>query len=244
MLFLLAGWSRGEESLVARPELRTLNDLKGKRIALEPKTSAHSFLLITLDLAGLEYGEVTVVPARSSSDAAESFIAGKADAAMIWTDDKTRCLRAVSGAHVLESTKDASFLIAESLVVSSDVLKRREADITHLAKGWLRANAAINADQGSRRPSRHHELAAPQRFAHVRFRGGAVGAGEAGQRGRSRGRRRPRRRPRRRRGSRPLASSLTDRRAEPLRPAGLARHRGASELLRRSATSRAHPGGQ
>lgn len=151
VLFMLAGWSRGEEILVVRPGIGTLNDLKGKRIALEPKTPAHSFLLISLDLAGLEYGDVTVVSAPSSRDVADIFIRGDADAAMVWIDDKRRCLRQVEGAFELESTEDASFLIAESLVVKSDVLRRKRRAVRSLAEGWLRANAEINANEDGAR---------------------------------------------------------------------------------------------
>ncbi len=152
VLFMLAGWSRGEEILVARPGIGTLNDLKGKRIALEEKTPAHSFLLITLDLAGLDYGDVNLIRARSHRDAADLFIEGAADAAMIFIDDKRRSLEQVRGAFELESTKDASFLIAESLVVKSDVLRRKEQAVRSLAEGWLRANAEINTNaDGARR---------------------------------------------------------------------------------------------
>jgi NitT/TauT family transport system substrate-binding protein len=152
VLFMLTGWSRGEEQLVVRKDIQTLNDLKGKRVALEPKTPAHSFLLISLDLAGLDYDDVTIVSARSSRDAADRFIRGDADAAMVWVDEKEDCLGEVPGAFVLESTKDASFLIAESLVVKAEVLRRNGQALRALAEGWLRANAEINANaNGARR---------------------------------------------------------------------------------------------
>lgn len=146
-LFMLAGWSRGEEVLIVGPEIRTLNELKGKRIALVPKTSAHSFLLISLDLAGLEYRDLSVVPARDDGHAADLFIRREVDAAMVWIDERERCLHGVEGAYELESTKDASYLIAESLVVRGDVLASKAEAVRNLAKGWLRANAEINANE-------------------------------------------------------------------------------------------------
>lgn len=142
-LFLQTGWSRGEEVMVARESIRSLNDLANKRIALEKNTTAHSFLLISLDLAGLSLKQVKVVPARNSRHAADLFISGRADAAIVWIDENERCLANVSGAHELESTEDASYLIAESLVVKADTLRTKRDSVARLAEGWLRANAEL-----------------------------------------------------------------------------------------------------
>ncbi len=151
VLFLQAAWSRGEEVLVARPGIKTLNDLRGRRIALEKNTTAHSFLLVSLDLAGLGFDEVRVVAASSNRDAANRFIRGGADAAIVWIDEDERCLRRVRGARRVATTEDASYLIAESLVVKESYLRRNRAAVRALAEGWLRANAEINDSPAARR---------------------------------------------------------------------------------------------
>ena len=151
ILFLQTGWSRGEETLVARANIETLNDLRGKRVVLEKNTTAHSFLLISLDLAGLDYDDVQVIGARSNKEAADIFIRGGADAAVVWIDEDKRCLAQVPGAWVIETTEDASYLIAESLMVKADVLRPNRQAIANLAKGWLLGNAAINANPNARR---------------------------------------------------------------------------------------------
>ncbi|MBX2811955.1 MAG: OmpA family protein [Myxococcales bacterium] len=150
-IFLQTGWSRGEEVVVARDSITTLNDLKDKKIALEKNTTAHSFLLVSLDLAGLDYGDVTVVPARNNRDAANKFIRGDVDAAVMWIDEDEHSLEVVRDAHRLESTQDASYLIAESLVVRSSTLREKREAIGRLAEGWLRANAELNRDPRARR---------------------------------------------------------------------------------------------
>ena len=148
---LQTGWSRGEEVVVARDDVVTLNDLRGRTIALEPHTTAHSFLLVSLDLAGLDYSDVDIIPARSNREAADLFIRGQADAAVVWIDEDERCLRQVPGAHRLESTKDASYLIAESLMVKAEVLSEKRVAVERLAQGWLQANAEINRSPRARR---------------------------------------------------------------------------------------------
>ena len=151
IVFMLAGWSRGEEVLVVRSNTRDLNDLKHRRVALEKNTSAHSFFLISLDLAGLPYDHRNVVAARDSGHAADLFIRGDVDAAVVWIPDDQRCLDEVRGAKVLESTKEASFLIAESLVIKVDTLRTNREGVRKLTEGWLRANAEINENRNGER---------------------------------------------------------------------------------------------
>ena len=151
-IILQTAWSRGEEVMMVRRGIRTLNDLKGKRIALWPNTTAHSFLLVSLDLAGLKYSQVQVVPAISEKDAARKMIEDRSiDAAIVWIPHDEEIKRKVRGARELESTKDASHLIAESLVVKQRVLDARRDDIKRFAKGWLVGNARINTQPSARR---------------------------------------------------------------------------------------------
>ncbi len=148
-LFLQTAWSRGEEVLVVRESIRDLNDLQGRRIALEKNTTAHSFLLISLDLAGLAYDDVEVIAARNNRDAADLFIRGRADAAIVWVDEDERILDQVPGAYRLETSEDASYLIAECLVVKRLTQRDQPDAVAALAEGWLRANAEL-ADPDNR----------------------------------------------------------------------------------------------
>ena len=149
-LFLQTAWSRGEEVMVARRDIKTLNDLRGKKVALVRETTAHSFYLISLDVAGLDARDVTLVPKRTDHDAADAFIRGEVDAAIVWLPEDERCVKQVRGAHRLETTKDASYLIAESLIVKEATLKRSWQALSDLAEGWLRANGEINHRRGVR----------------------------------------------------------------------------------------------
>ena len=136
--------------MVARHHVQDLNHLRGKRIALEKNTTAHSFLLISLDLAGLKYDDVEVVAAKNNRHAADLFVSGAVDAAIVWIDEDERCLR-VPGSHRLETTEDASYLIAESLVVKERTLREKRSAMARLAEGWLRANAELVSSPRARR---------------------------------------------------------------------------------------------
>ena len=151
-IILQTAWSRGEESLIVRNGIKTLNDLKGRSVVLTPETPAHSFLLVSLDLAGLTYDDVNVIPARNSADAARRFIAKQGDAVIVWEPDDQKILKALGKrVEILETTKDADFLIAESLLAKRSALATDGDRLRLLVKGWLRANAEIEANIGGAR---------------------------------------------------------------------------------------------
>jgi len=64
-------------------EIRTLADLKGKRIGFTKGSSAHNVVVIALEKAGLSYDDITPVY-LSPPDAAAAFTRGNIDAWAVW----------------------------------------------------------------------------------------------------------------------------------------------------------------
>ena len=67
-------------------------------------TPSHSFLIWLLDAGGLSVDDVTIVPQTSAIDAATAFKSQQVEAAVVWSPDDEQCIRAVSGARILENT--------------------------------------------------------------------------------------------------------------------------------------------
>ena len=78
--------AEGHYRIVARRSagIAKLADLKGKRIATSPPTSAGYFLHKMLKHAGLSANDITLVPLRDLSKAVDVVGAGEADAVAIW----------------------------------------------------------------------------------------------------------------------------------------------------------------
>ena len=78
--------AEGHYSIIARRSagISRLTDLKGKRIATSPPTSAGYFLHKMLKHAGLSASDITLVPLRDLSKAVDIVGAGEADAVAIW----------------------------------------------------------------------------------------------------------------------------------------------------------------
>ena len=59
--FVIHNFSAGADAIVATRNIRTVADLKGKRIVCSEGTASHSLLLNTLDAAGLTNSDVEII---------------------------------------------------------------------------------------------------------------------------------------------------------------------------------------
>ncbi|MGH3379643.1 MAG: ABC transporter substrate-binding protein [Actinoallomurus sp.] len=82
-------------------EIRTTQDLKGKKVALAKGSSAHALLLSVLKKAGLGFGDIQPEYLQPA-DALSAFSSGKVDAWSIW-DPYTAQAEAQTGARTLVS---------------------------------------------------------------------------------------------------------------------------------------------
>jgi sulfonate transport system substrate-binding protein len=73
------------QGILVRPDsdIRTLADLKGKRVGFTKGSSAHNVTVIALEKAGLGYGDIAPVY-LSPPDAAAAFTRGSIDAWAVW----------------------------------------------------------------------------------------------------------------------------------------------------------------
>lgn len=87
-------------------QIRQLGDLKGKRVAFAPGSSAHNLIVAALDKAGVAYGDIK--PAYlAPADAAAAFTEGGIDAWSIW-DPYLALEQSRPGVRTLASGQDIS----------------------------------------------------------------------------------------------------------------------------------------
>jgi sulfonate transport system substrate-binding protein len=103
------------QGILVRPDsdIRTLANLKGKRVGLTKGSSAHNVVVIALEKAGLSYGDITPVY-LSPPDAAAAFTRGSIEVWAVW--DPYFAIGEKRGgrvlAHASELAKTNSFYIA------------------------------------------------------------------------------------------------------------------------------------
>jgi len=131
-------WSRGGDAIAVDRSIKSVADLRGKRLACAEATPSHYFALYVLTQGGLTNRDVNWVFTSSAVDAANVFKAGKVDAAVSWSPDVYVAARERAGGHILASTKEATNLIADIFVARGDFLDQHPEDARRFVAGWLR----------------------------------------------------------------------------------------------------------
>jgi sulfonate transport system substrate-binding protein len=138
--------TNGQGILVpANSNIRTIADLKGKRVGFTKGTSAHNVVIATLEKAGLTYDDITPVY-LTPPDAGPAFANGSIDAWAVWDPyfaigEKRQNGRILINAY--EVAKTNSFYLANRDFANTHVRETREV-IDGLAEAarWAEANRA------------------------------------------------------------------------------------------------------
>lgn len=131
-------WSRGGDAIAVDGSIKSVADLKGKKLACAQETPSHYFALFVLTQGGLTSRDVEWVFTDSAVDAANVFKAGRVDAAVSWSPDVYVAARERQGGHILASTREASNLIADVFVARGDFLASYPEDARRFVAGWLK----------------------------------------------------------------------------------------------------------
>jgi NitT/TauT family transport system substrate-binding protein len=110
--------SRGADALIAKGDVRSVADLRGKKVGYKKGQFLDPVLLSALDSAGLTEDDIDAVPLEPA-DAATALIAGRVDAALTYEPYITKAKSRDRSVRVLFSTRDAPGIIQDPLVVQS-----------------------------------------------------------------------------------------------------------------------------
>ena len=127
--------SHGADAVMAKPNIRKLSDLKGKRIAILNIPLGVYMLSRTLEKAGLTRKDVTVIPVAESKHE-EMYRLGKADAFITFDPFKTALSKL--GAHVLFDSSMIPNEIFDLMLVREEVFQTRREEVCDVARQWLR----------------------------------------------------------------------------------------------------------
>jgi NitT/TauT family transport system substrate-binding protein len=128
--------SNGCEGLVAKSEIKRVEDLKGKTIATQLYSVDHMFLLTLLQDHNMTASDVKIVD-MSIGDAGNAFCTGKCDAACIWDPYFSQAKKA--GGTVLYSTADNPNLITDVLAASKTLCSTKPDVVKAMVKSYFDA---------------------------------------------------------------------------------------------------------
>jgi len=143
--FMQVDWSRGGDAIIVKRGIKTINDLKGTRIAVAVPSPAQTLLITSLEAAGLKYSDVTVIKTTDNLKAAELFKSDEVDAAVVWSPDDVFATQDVPGSKILLTTKEQSHIIGDIMFASQDFIDNNKDMINGFYEGWMKGVAELEA---------------------------------------------------------------------------------------------------
>lgn len=140
---IMQDWSRGGDGIVSLSSIKSIEDLKGKKVACTQFSPSHFLLLYLLSQAGLTNEErnqieKNIIFTQDASLAAAVFRSKEVDAAVTWEPDLSSAVEARGDeAHVLISTSSATNVIADTLVARQDIIDKYPETIRDFVNGWF-----------------------------------------------------------------------------------------------------------
>jgi NitT/TauT family transport system substrate-binding protein len=136
-------YSNGNDMIVAKPGIKSMADLKGKKIGVEVGLVDHLLLLKALEAAKMTEKDVKLVNITTDKTP-EALKSGAADAIAAWQPHANQALKELPGSTAIYSSADAPGLIFDLLCVNPKSLGERNADWQKVVEVWFKIADFIN----------------------------------------------------------------------------------------------------
>ena len=143
VMILLTDYSNGNDMIVGKPGIKSLKDLKGKKIGLETGLVEHLLLLNGLQKAGLKESDVTIVNTKTN-ETPQALASGDLAAIGAWQPNSGEAMKRVPGAKPIYTSADEPGLIYDVVTVNPASLASHKADWQKVIKVWSKVVTYIN----------------------------------------------------------------------------------------------------
>jgi NitT/TauT family transport system substrate-binding protein len=133
---LLNDYSNGNDMIVAKTGIESVEQLKGKKIGVEVGFVSHLLLLNALKQAKLSDKDIEIVnvPTDQTPQALKS---GSVDAIVAWQPNSGQALREVAGSKAIFTSANLPGIIYDVLAVNPKSLAERQPDWQKVAGVWF-----------------------------------------------------------------------------------------------------------
>ena len=145
-------WSDGGDGIVARGDIRTINDLRMKngvkrKVVLAQNSPSHYLIMSLLLDAGVDPGQVDFRWAADAPSAAKIFVQDASfDAFVGWAPDIYTVAEGLQGARLIVSTESANRLIADVWAVRNDFFRDHPEIVANLVRGIFEGIDLVRKD--------------------------------------------------------------------------------------------------
>ena len=130
-------YSDGNDMIVAKPGIKTMADLKGKKIGVEVGFVDHLLVLKALESSGMKDKDVKLVNVKTD-DTPTALKSGKVDAIAAWQPNSGAALKELPGSTPIFTSANVPGLIYDHLCVSPRSLAENRAEWLKVVKVWFR----------------------------------------------------------------------------------------------------------
>ncbi len=142
-MILITDYSNGNDMIIGKPGVKSIKDLKGKKVGTELGIVDHLLLLDGLEKAGMTEADVTLVNTKIN-DTPQALAAGDLAAIGVFEPSASQALKLVPGAKPIYTSAQSPGLIYDVLTVSPVSLSSRKEDWKKLIGVWGKVVAYIN----------------------------------------------------------------------------------------------------
>src|SRR5512135_2375986 len=143
VMVMLTDYSNGNDMIVAKPGIKSLKDLKGKKVAVEEGLVEHLLLLDGLKKAGMKEADVTLVNAKTN-EMPQVLATGDVAAIGAWQPISGQAMKALPGSRPVYTSANEPGLIYDVVAVNPVSAKQRKAEWLKVVKVWDRVVKYIN----------------------------------------------------------------------------------------------------
>jgi NitT/TauT family transport system substrate-binding protein len=143
VMILITDYSNGNDMIVAKPGIKSLKELKGKKVSVELGFVEHLLLLNGLKKLGMKESDLTLVNAPTN-EMPQMLASSDIAAVGAWQPIIGQALMAVPGSKPVYTSADEPGLIYDVLAVNPASLKARHADWQKMVTLWDRVVKYIN----------------------------------------------------------------------------------------------------
>ena len=131
--------SNGGDGIVATRDIKSIKDLKGKKVAVNEGSVSQFYLNVLLAKAGLKESDLQTVN-MTAADAGSAFVAKKVDAAVTWEPWLSRGKASEHG-HLLTDSSKTPGLITDVFIVPKEIVAKRKKELKGIVAAWNEAVA-------------------------------------------------------------------------------------------------------
>lgn len=146
-MFLVTDVSNGGDAIVVRPEIKSLDDLKNKRVASESSALGDYVIKRALDFShNVRLDDLTLVSIETGEHE-KAYRKGLADAFVTYEPAKTKLINA--GGHILFDSSQIPNEIIDVLITDQKFLAEQKSSLHQITEGWFKTLHYIQSNPDS-----------------------------------------------------------------------------------------------